>query len=54
VTKNHIVQAISEGAGLSQLQTKQRVQETFDTTVNTLAEIGRVEIRNVGVFEIKW
>ena len=38
----------------TQLQAKQIVQKTFDSIVNTLTEDGRVELRNFGVFEVKW
>ena len=46
--------AISEELGLTQLQAKQIVQKTFDAIVNTLVEEGRVELRNFGVFEVRW
>lgn len=54
MTKKHIVQAIAEELGLSQDQIKQIVQKTFDSIVNTLVADGRVEIRNFGVFEVRW
>jgi nucleoid DNA-binding protein len=54
VTKKHIVEAIAGELGLSQDQIKQIVQQTFDSIVNTLVADGRVEIRNFGVFEVKW
>lgn len=53
MTKREIVRSISEDLGLSQLQTKQIVQKTFDAILNMLAEEGRVEVRNFGVFEVK-
>ena len=54
MSKRTIVQQIAEEIGLTQLQTKQIVQKTFDAIVNALVEDGRVEIRNFGVFEVKW
>jgi nucleoid DNA-binding protein len=54
VTKKDIIRVISEEFGLTQLQTSQIVQNLFDTIVNTLAKNGRVELRNFGVFEVRW
>jgi nucleoid DNA-binding protein len=53
VTKKEIVKAISEQIGLTQLQTKEIVQRTFDAIVETLVEDRRIELRNFGVFEVK-
>jgi DNA-binding protein HU-beta/integration host factor subunit beta len=53
VAKREIVQKIAEEIGLTRLQTKQIVQKTFDSIVNTLVEEGRVELRNFGVFEVR-
>lgn len=53
MTKKEIVKQISERLGLTQLKTKQIVQETFDAIVETLLEVGRIELRNFGVFEVK-
>lgn len=53
MTKKEIVKQISEGAGLTQLKTKEIVQHTFDAIVETLLEVGRIELRNFGVFEVK-
>lgn len=54
MTKREIVQTIVEEIGLTQLQAKQIVQKTFDCIVNTLVADGRVELRNFGVFEVRW
>jgi nucleoid DNA-binding protein len=54
VTKKAIVQTIADELGLTRLQTQQIVQKTFDAIVNTLVEDGRVELRNFGVFEVRW
>jgi nucleoid DNA-binding protein len=53
VTKKEIVKQISEKIGLTQLKTKEIVQQTFDAIVETLLEVGRIELRNFGVFEVK-
>lgn len=53
VTKKEIVKQISDKIGLTQLKTKEIVQQTFDAIVETLLEIGRIELRNFGVFEVK-
>src|SRR5688500_6090250 len=53
VTKKEIVKTISEEIGMTQLRTKEIVQETFDAIVETLVQDGRIELRNFGVFEVK-
>lgn len=53
VTKKEIVRVISEELGLTQQQTKEVVQRTFDSIVETLVREGRIELRNFGVFEVK-
>ena len=53
MTKKEIVKQISERIGLTQLKTKDIVQQTFDAIVETLLEVGRIELRNFGVFEVK-
>jgi integration host factor subunit beta len=53
VTKKEIVKAISDKIGLTQLKTKEIVQQTFDAIVETLVEERRIELRNFGVFEVK-
>ena len=66
MTKKEIVKTISDEIGLTQLKTKEIVQKTFDAIVDTLVEdtkanlskgneatLGRIELRNFGVFEVK-
>jgi nucleoid DNA-binding protein len=53
VTKKEIVKQIADRCKLTQLQTKEIVQQTFDAIVETLLEVGRIELRNFGVFEVK-
>jgi DNA-binding protein HU-beta/integration host factor subunit beta len=54
VTKREIIQTIAKELGLTQHQARQIVQKTFDSIVNILVEDGRVELRNFGVFEVRW
>ena len=53
MTKKEIVKQISEKLGLTQLKTKEIVQQTFDAIVDTLLVEKRIELRNFGVFEVK-
>ena len=53
MTKKEIVRTISEEIGLTQLQTKEIVQKTFDAIVEALVAEHRIELRNFGVFEVK-
>ena len=53
MTKKEIVKQISERLSETQLKTKEIVQQTFDAIVDTLIEVGRIELRNFGVFEVK-
>jgi nucleoid DNA-binding protein len=53
MTKKDIVRSIAEKLDLTQLQTKEIVQKTFDAIVETIVEERRIELRNFGVFEVK-
>lgn len=53
VTKKDIVRTISEEVGLTQQQTKEIVQKTFDAIIESLVREQRIELRNFGVFEVK-
>jgi len=55
VTKKEIVKDIADKMGLTQLQTKEIVQLTFDAIIDTLVDSDdhRIELRNFGVFEVK-
>ena len=53
MTKKEIVKQIADRLELTQLKTKEIVQQTFDAIVDTLIEDGRIELRNFGVFEVK-
>lgn len=47
------MRTISEEVGLTQQQTKEIVQKTFDAIVESLVRERRIELRNFGVFEVK-
>ena len=53
MTKKDIVKAISEQIGMTQLKTKEIVQQTFYAIIDTLVREHRIELRNFGVFEVK-
>ena len=52
-TKKDIVKTIAEESGLTQQHAKELVQRTLDAIVQMLADNGRIELRNFGVFECK-
>ena len=51
--RKEIIESIAEDLGLTQEKTRKIVQKVFEGIVQTLAEEGRVELRNFGVFEVK-
>jgi nucleoid DNA-binding protein len=53
MTKKEIVKRIAEKSGLTQIQTKEIVQSTLDAIVDSILEVGRIELRNFGVFEVR-
>jgi nucleoid DNA-binding protein len=53
MTKKELVRSIANSLGVSHKQTKEIVQCTFDTVVETVLEEGRIELRNFGIFEAK-
>ena len=53
MTKKEIVRLVSEKTDLSQQQTKEIVQKTFESIIEVLVKDGRIELRNFGVFEVK-
>ncbi len=54
MARREIIQTIAEELGITQLQAKQIVEKTFDSIVNTLVATGRVELRNFGIFAVRW
>ena len=53
MTKRNFVRRIADELDRTELETKLIVQKTLDAIINVLAEGGRVELRNFGVFEVK-
>ena len=53
MTRKEIVRSVSEDLGLTQQQTRGIVHKVFDAILRILAEEGRGELRNFGVFEVK-
>ena len=53
MTKKEIVKTIADKIGLTQVETKEVVQSTFDAIIDAIASQGRIELRNFGVFEVK-
>ena len=53
MTKKNIVHRIADDLDHTELETKLIVQKTLDAIINVLAEEGRVELRNFGVFKVK-
>lgn len=53
VTKKDIVRRIAEELGITQTQTREIVQRTFDAIIDTLTTEMKIELRNFGVFRIK-
>src|SRR5208337_3196991 len=53
MTKRNIVRRIAVELDRTDPETKLIVQKTLDAIINVLAEEGRVELRNFGVFDVK-
>ena len=53
MTKKEIVRSIAEKLEMTQQCTKDIVQKTLDTLIETLVVERRIELRNFGVFEVK-
>ena len=53
MTKKELVFTIANETGATQLFVKEIVQKTFDTIIESLAETGRMELRDFGVFEVR-
>ena len=53
LTKRDLVIRIAEKTGLTQSEVFNVIQDTLDQIVKALAEGGKVELRNFGVFEVK-
>ena len=53
MTKKDIIRRIADDLGRSQVDATPIVQKTLDAIITVLAEEGRVELRNFGVFLVK-
>ncbi len=53
MTKKDIIRRIADDLGRTAIETTPIVQKTLDAIVNVLAEEGRIELRNFGVFTVK-
>jgi len=53
VTKKQIVKELSRRYGVEQELTRKIVQGVFESIEQALAEYGRIELRNFGVFAIR-
>ena len=53
MTKKDIVRRIADELNRSTMETAPIVQKTLDAIITVLAEEGRIELRNFGVFMVK-
>lgn len=53
MTKKDIVKNISEKFDIPQVYVKELVQAVLDEMIGSLADDGRLELRNFGVFEVR-
>ena len=53
MTKKDIIRRIADDLGRTAIETTPIVQKTLDAIINVLAAEGRLEFRNLGVFEVK-
>jgi nucleoid DNA-binding protein len=53
MTKKDIVKSIADKLGLTQVETKEVVQCTLETIVESIIGSGGIELRNFGVFRVK-
>ena len=53
MTKRELIRQIATELNIDQVTARKIVQRTLDYVLEAVAESGRVELRNFGVFEIK-
>ena len=53
MTKKELANRIAEELDLDQVVARDVVQRTLDLILETVAQHGRIELRNFGVFEVK-
>jgi nucleoid DNA-binding protein len=54
MTKKDIIRRIADELDCTESETRPIVQKTLDAIINALVKHGRVELRNFGVFKVKW
>ena len=53
MTKKDIIRRIADDLGRTAIETTPIVQKTLDAIITVLAQEGRIELRNFGVFAVK-
>jgi DNA-binding protein HU-beta/integration host factor subunit beta len=53
MTKRDIARAIADEMSVTQGQARAIIQRVFDGITETLLNVGRIELRNFGVFEVR-
>jgi nucleoid DNA-binding protein len=53
-TKRDLVVKIAEDLGMTQSRVKRVIEETFANIIDVLADGGKIEFRNFGIFKIKY
>jgi len=53
VTKKDIIEIVSEKTKIKKNHTKAIIECVLESFIETLAEEGRIEVRNFGVFKVK-
>ena len=53
MTKRELIRQIAMELNIDQVTARKIVQRTLDSVLQAVAENGRVELRNFGVFEVK-
>jgi nucleoid DNA-binding protein len=54
VTKKSIVRTIAAELDMTQIQARRLMQKTLDAIISMLVKEGRIELRNFGVFKVRW
>ena len=53
MTRKEIVKRVTQRTGMPYIRAKVVVEETLNAIINQIAEDGRLELRNFGVFEVQ-
>lgn len=54
LTKKQLVANIATATALTQVAVREVIQRTFDAIIDAVSEVGRLELRNFGVFEVRF